>query len=112
MGKWIGVDLDGTLAYYDGAMGHNIGHPLKPMLARVKDWLASGVEVRIFTARAGDPSQLPHIRAWLQQQGLPELAITDRKDFGMVALYDDKAIRIQRNTGRICGACYRMRVGK
>lgn len=49
---WIGVDLDGTLAQYDGWKGcSHIGEPIPAMLARVKEWLANGVDVRIFTAR-------------------------------------------------------------
>ena len=65
MAGWIGVDLDGVLAKYDGAMGNAIGEPIKPMLAKVQDWVAAGREVRIFTARVSDASQLPAIRKWL-----------------------------------------------
>lgn len=52
MSAWIGVDLDGTLAYYDIAQGDAIGEPVPLMLARVKTWIAAGIEVRIVTARA------------------------------------------------------------
>lgn len=49
---WIGVDLDGTLAHYDGWKGaDHIGAPVPAMVERVKAWLANGREVRIFTAR-------------------------------------------------------------
>jgi hypothetical protein len=49
---WIGVDLDGTLAYYDHWRGaEHIGEPIPAMLERVKRWLADGKDVRIFTAR-------------------------------------------------------------
>lgn len=49
---WIGVDLDGTLAEYDGWKGpSHIGKPIEPMVARVKEWLKEGKDVRIFTAR-------------------------------------------------------------
>ena len=56
---WIGVDLDGTLAQYDGFKGCTvIGDPVQVMLARVKKWISEGIEVRIFTARVnpGDPN--------------------------------------------------------
>lgn len=54
MSGWIGVDLDGTLAMYDGFKGpEHIGDPVPKMLERVKKWLAEGREVRIFTARVG-----------------------------------------------------------
>jgi hypothetical protein len=51
-GGWIGVDLDGTLAKYDGWKGpEHIGEPVPAMVARVKAWLKARREVRIFTAR-------------------------------------------------------------
>lgn len=105
---WIGVDLDGTLAFYDRADG-GIGKPLAPMMARVKDWIAAGVEVRIFTARASDASLIPPIKEWLRSVGLPDLKVTNIKDFDMIALWDDRAIRVKHNTGHVCGGCVRMR---
>ncbi len=105
---WIGVDLDGTLAHFDRSNG-GIGEPLRPMLSRVTDWLAQGVEVRIFTARASDPGQIPIVAAWLEKQGLSGLRITNVKDFDMIALWDDRAVRVQHNTGHVCGGCVRMR---
>ena len=49
---WIGVDLDGTLAHYDGWKGvDHIGDPVPKMLMRVLDWRRQGLAVRIFTAR-------------------------------------------------------------
>jgi hypothetical protein len=46
---WIGVDLDGTLAHYDGWKGaDHIGEPIAPMVERVKRWLSEGHEVRVF----------------------------------------------------------------
>ena len=51
---WIGVDLDGTLAEYNGWQGPaNIGAPIPAMVERVKAWLEEGRDVRIFTARVG-----------------------------------------------------------
>lgn len=89
--------------------GDLIGESIKPMLTKVQDWVACGREVRIFTARASDPSQLPAIRQWLAGHGLADLAITNVKDFAMAELYDDKAMRVKRNIGHICGGCYRMK---
>ena len=49
---WIGVDLDGTLAEYDGWVGpQHIGKPVPLMVDRVKRMLDYGEDVRIFTAR-------------------------------------------------------------
>lgn len=40
---WIGVDLDGTLAHYDGWKGaDHIGEPIPAMVERVKQWLSEG----------------------------------------------------------------------
>lgn len=99
MKPWIGVDLDGTLATYDGTT-NGIGPIVKPMLAKVKTILNNGVyDVRILTARAGVPELIPEVKQWLLDNGLPDLAITDKKDFAMVACYDDRAITIVPNTG-------------
>jgi len=39
MNPWIGVDLDGTLAVYDGWRGpEHIGPPVPAMVERVKRW--------------------------------------------------------------------------
>ena len=37
----------------------------------------------------------------MNKNGLPDLEITNVKDYYMERLYDDRAIRVQRNTGRI-----------
>lgn len=99
MRPWIGVDLDGTLARYDGTTD-GIGPIVEPMLAKVKAILDEGIyDVRILTARAGVPEMIPEIEQWLEQNGLPKLAITNKKDFAMAACYDDRAITIVPNTG-------------
>ena len=99
---WIGVDLDGTLARYDGWRGlDHVGRPVPVMLARVRRWLAEGYTVKILTARAGegDAGILP-VRKWLAENGLPELEVTDRKDFAMIELWDDRAVQVVANTGK------------
>lgn len=107
---WIAVDLDGTLAHYDGWQGPtHIGPPIPAMAARVKKWLAEGKDVRIFTARAwasedADPyereSVLDVIRAWCRKHLGTELVITCTKDYGMIELWDDRAVQVEANTGR------------
>ena len=99
---WIGVDLDGTLARWDHASTiDSVGEPVPKMMALVKKMVANGVRVKIFTARAQDPEQLPIIRQWLSRQGLPELEITNIKDYYMQRLYDDRSIQVEKNTGRL-----------
>jgi hypothetical protein len=139
MSGWIGVDLDGTLAKYGRWAGPlEIGEPIAPMVARVRQWLAEGKEVRIFTARVAVPEVTPEyiarveefarkagresfdasahiaewtaavgpmreaIEAWCEKHLGQRLAVTCTKDFGMVALWDDRAVRVRMNTGEPC----------
>uniref|UniRef100_A0A6M3LPU0 Polynucleotide kinase n=1 Tax=viral metagenome TaxID=1070528 RepID=A0A6M3LPU0_9ZZZZ len=98
---WIGVDLDGTLAeYHRWVAANHIGEPIPKMMARVKEWLAEGKRIKIFTARAGIPEQTAPIGPWLKKHGLPDLEITNVKDFKMIALWDDRCVRVEPNTGR------------
>lgn len=105
MSGWIGVDLDGTLAHYTGWLGAEIiGEPVKPMLERVKAWIAQGIEVRIFTARASVEEQIPYVHQWCLKHIGIVLPVTNVKDFGMVMLYDDRCTQVETNTGRLVGA--------
>jgi len=105
---WIGVDLDGTLAEYLGWGDGKIGKPIPLMVKRVKEWLAQGQTVKIFTARVGEPyfdgdsesSIIQEIRDWLEAVSLPrDLEITAIKDFKMIELWDDRCIQVVPNTG-------------
>jgi hypothetical protein len=103
IGPWIGVDFDGTLAKqpkgeYDP---EKTGEPVKRMVDRVKKWLAAGKTVKIFTARADDEKSVTAIKKWLQNNDLPSLDVTNLKDCGMVELWDDRAVEVEKNTGRV-----------
>lgn len=107
MSGWIGVDLDGTLAKYDGwkGIGH-VGDPIPLMMDRVKQWIHEGKTVKIFTARVSVPddmldSVVTPINEWCEKHGLPRLEVTCKKDFGMIELWDDRAVRVEMNTGKI-----------
>jgi hypothetical protein len=102
--KWIGVDLDGTLAKMEGWQGPTeIGEPIKPMVDRVKQWLKKGRTVKIMTARAAtnDKEVINAIKKWCKQHIGQELEVTNVKDLDMAALFDDKAFRVEKNTGKI-----------
>jgi len=118
---WIGVDLDGTLAHYDRWRGiDHIGEPIPAMVARVKAWLEQGVAVKIFTARMhghGSPilmsggvtapaDVLTPIEEWCAKHIGQKLPVTNIKDFGMIELWDDRAVRVQANTGIPCCGGY------
>jgi hypothetical protein len=93
------VDLDGTLAQYDGYKGHeHIGEPVPLMLLRVRRWLTSGQTVKLFTARASNPDAIPAIKTWLIKHGI-DMEITNQKDYTAVQIWDDRAIQIIPNTG-------------
>jgi len=99
--SWIGVDLDGTLAFYNEWAGiDHIGDPVPAMLLRVRQWLHEGKNVKIFTARAADPKAIPYIEKWLENNGLGGLEITNQKDLHMTELWDDRCVQVVPNTGR------------
>lgn len=108
--EWIGVDLDGTLAVFDGWKGiHHIGEPIAPMVERVKAWIAAGEDVRIFTARVGPqrqdvPDELESIRRTIQDWCIKHighpLEVTCQKDFAMRELWDDRCVQVVFNTGQ------------
>lgn len=97
---WIGVDLDGTLAMSDPeAETSYIGPPVPHMIKRVQHWIETGRTVKIFTARAGNAQDEDKIHQWCSRHGLPKLEITNRKDHKMIALWDDRAVGVVKNTG-------------
>jgi hypothetical protein len=109
---WIGVDFDGTLAHYEGYKGAGIlGEPIMPMVDRVKKWLADGKTVKVMTARASrsdDPEKYNDwitdclaIQNWCEEHLGQKLEVTCVKDQGMEELWDDRAVRIIKNTGMI-----------
>lgn len=116
MSGWIGVDLDGTLAQYGGWVDEmHIGEPIPLMIERVRGWLAEGREVRIFTARVADagvvlfnkdathrdvPAVINAIQDWTEKHLGKRLPVTATKDFGMIELWDDRAVQIIANTGK------------
>ena len=116
---WIGVDLDGTLAFYDSWKSpDHIGEPIPLMADRVRKWLEQGREVRIFTARVdggeaalsmGEPAgekfrDIERVRSiiqdWTEKHFGVRLPVTNQKDFGTIELWDDRCVQVQPNTGQ------------
>ena len=107
---WIAVDFDGTLAEYHGYQGPaHVGDPIWLMLNRVLRWLDEGKDVRIFTTRVCPTSHSISeivaariaIKEWCLCHIGQELIVTAQKDRGMCALFDDRAVNVERNTGYI-----------
>lgn len=109
MGRpWIGVDLDGTLAQHQEGNWDRyvVGPAVIPMLGRVRNWVASGRRVKIFTARVAgggeEANRQAHaIQLWCQRHGLPSLEVTCQKDREMIELWDDRAVRVVQNVGMV-----------
>ena len=118
---WIGVDLDGTLARYEGWVAWDfIGDPVPAMAKRVKAWIEEGKDVRIFTARVdggsvalnmGNPEGenfkdiervISLIQDWTEKHIGCRLPVTCRKDYGMIELWDDRCVRVKTNSGNPC----------
>lgn len=109
---WIGVDLDGTLAFYERwNPEHPIGEPIPLMAERLRSWLERGERVKIFTARVSTTSQNKAdafeqkriIQGWVQKHFGAVLEVVCEKDFRMIELWDDRAIQVEKNTGRRIG---------
>lgn len=106
-------DLDGTLAKhlpnYDELV---IGPPIEPIVELAKDYHKRGYEVRIFTARAAPQKNLDgtdrdmtpvitKIQQWAELNLGFSVVVSNQKDYGTVAIYDDRAYRVEFNTGRV-----------
>lgn len=101
----IAVDLDKTLAKHGEWKGKDhIGEPVPAMLERVKKWLSDGIKVVIFTARANEPENIPPIRAWLKKHLGRELPVTNVKKPEFSEIWDDRAVSVKPNTGKILTA--------
>ncbi len=90
--EFVGVDFDGTLV----GEKENMGEPIMPMVNRVKEWLAEGMDVRIFTA-----APRPEITAFCKHHFGRSLPMTNIKQRGMSAWYDDRCTRVERDTGKL-----------
>lgn len=102
-GKWIGFDLDGTLADDQHENWPEPGPPIPEMYERIKALIDLGIEVRIVTARAADAAQIPIVKNWLRKHGLGNLMVTNEKDMDMLELWDDRAVQVERNSGKPLG---------
>lgn len=100
------VDFDRTLATYESweKQENRLGAPIPAMVRRVQLWLEAGIEVRIFTARASASNprleaDRKAIEAWCEEHIGVVLEITNEKDFDTIAIWDDRAVSLEPNTG-------------
>lgn len=112
--KWIGVDLDGTLAVYDHSHhmdAHFIGPPVPEMVDRVQHWITKGIPIKIFTARCSPAFAaevgmalgeiITMIQDWTEKHVGKRLSVTCMKDHNMIALWDDVVVPVEHNTGAL-----------
>jgi hypothetical protein len=106
----IALDFDGTLAYYDKWDGqfNNVGPAIPRMVANVKNWLAKGYKITIFTARLSHSHEeteasVKAIKQFLKDNGLPEFDITAVKMHYFTHFVDDKAYHVAKNSGIVEG---------
>lgn len=107
--RFIAVDWDGTLVHYDKYQGPGVyGRPVYSMVARIQKWLADGHEVVIFTSRVNvehdmDVAMREHhmIAQSLLAMGLPALPITANKSHRFTEFWDDRAVPVKKNTGKV-----------
>ena len=106
------VDFDGTLVEDTGWKGfRHIGKPFIEMVRKVRNWLACGDEVVLFTARlspskefdpAADGLTLDVVEGMLEEWCVEHLGrklrVTNKKP-GSAYTYDDWGQQIVRNTG-------------
>lgn len=102
--KWIGFDLDGTLAKYDGWKGvEHIGEPIMPMVDLARRLHEKGVKVKIFTARVAYPDTSDAARRRIEEWCSDVLGfippVTCEKDGLMVTCFDDRSLQVLPNAG-------------
>lgn len=115
-GKWVGFDFDKTLATdISGDTSGVLGEPIGPMVELAKEYIEAGVEVKVLTARVWVPSDerwKPELARecaatrikmmdWTEKHLGKRLTITCEKDPKLDHLYDDRAIEVEPNTGRL-----------
>jgi len=115
---YIGVDLDGTLARYEGwAPLDEIGEPIPKMIGKVKALKALGENIKIITARCaaiGTADRvtgkklrycdvIEPIQKWceIHLDFIPE--VTNEKDYLMKYCLDDRAVAVKLNDGECMG---------
>ena len=103
-GPWVGFDLDGTLAEHGKYLGPgHIGQMIPKMKEILLEWIRQGFRVKIMTARMSHADSRDEARSviqdWLEDNGVPRLEVTCKKDYKMIRLYDDRAVQVIPNTG-------------
>lgn len=106
MAPTIGIDLDGTIAQYDGWRGHTSIGPLLPgAIEFLHELKRRGYQLVLFSARACDIEGRRAIAAYLIENKIMELfeGITHEKLYKFAAFVDDRAIAFKGNYDVVLG---------
>lgn len=106
---WIGFDLDGTLCTMDEWVSiDHFGEPIQETINVLKNYLNDGWKVKIVTARAAryfnnglEELAKTLVQDWCEKHIGVRLEVTAEKDYGMRLLYDDRAVMVEHNTGKV-----------
>lgn len=116
---WYGFDLDGCAAKsiepFDAG---RIGEPIASIVDLMYEMMRQSKRIKIFTARVCETGQLSHISGhiadrafadwqhslitlWNKRNLGRDIEVTCIKDFLCLEIYDDRAWRVAKNTGKI-----------
>jgi hypothetical protein len=98
---YIAFDFSGTLAKHKDQTTDKFqpGEPVPDMIKIAKAFLDKGYKVKILTVHGGKPDDVKTIQAWSQKNIGQKLEVTNVKQHGLIQLWDDRAIRVERNKG-------------
>ena len=106
---WVGFDFDRTLVHYQQGdykrQGKtHIREPIMSMVKRTLNLIQAGYSIKILTARdIQDPEIAQAINEWSLNMLGTQVPLTQTKDPHMICLFDDRAIAVMANDGRILG---------
>lgn len=117
---WVGFDLDGTLIKHctqEEVVRYILGEPIAEVVQLMHKEKANGYELKIFTARVSmgcNPlehtmarrifviKQTKAIQEWSKIKFGEIYDVTCQKDFNCIRIYDDRAMRVICDTGKLC----------
>ncbi len=109
--KYVGIDFDATLSFYEKFQGpEKLGAPIAEMVRKVKAEMEQGTAFCIFTARVNPGDAGPEealdatlafvaIAHWSEKVFGKTLPITHEKSRHFSEIWDDRGRQVLENTG-------------
>ena len=96
MSRHILVDLDSTTAAQSGGAVNGIGpYPINGAADKKVDRTRS--RGQNLYGQASVPELIPEVEDWCLKHIGYRLIVTNRKDFGTIEIWDDRAVRVKPN---------------